>query len=386
MRCNVCAAEDVIRTVPDPGAAPIFDGSNQSTLTVTRSVPGIRRRRRSGPRIAALSLADAPVTSSQAEALQRLRLGDDEFAQRIFERSGVERRQLQLDDDFLELNLQGRTERVERELLDRAVQAVDALGLDPATVGTVVSASLYSLGCPTLAHRLIEHYAMDPTTDKYHVTGVGCASAVPLFKLAAQSLHGHPDRHALVVAAESMSGILMRARDDDPRAKTVGSALFGDGCAAAVLSADAHADGPLIVDTQVHQVAGTLDAVKLECAGDDSHLHLSRELPAVAGDELGAIAERFLRRNGVRRDQIDHWIVHPGGRRIIENVESALALSSDETELSWRALAEHGNVGTPSIFYVLAGTIAQRDPQPGERGLAVTIGPGVTVGLMLLQW
>jgi predicted naringenin-chalcone synthase len=227
---------------------------------------------------------------------------------------------------------------------------------------------------------------MDPTTDKYHVTGIGCASAVPLFKLAAQSLHGHPDRHSLVVAAESMSGITMCARDGDPRAKTVGSALFGDGCAAALLSADAHAGGPLIVDTQVHQVAGTLDAVKLECGNDDSHLHLARELPAVAGAELGAIAERFLRRNGIRREQVDHWIVHPGGRRIIENVESALALSSDETELSWRVLAEHGNVGTPSIFYVLADTIAQRDPQPGERGLAVTIGPGVTVGLMLLAW
>ena len=386
LRCNVCAAEDAIRTVPDPGAALIFDGSNQSTLTVTRSVPGIRRRRRSGPRIAALSLADSPFTLSQADALQRLRLDDDEFAQRIFERAGVERRQLQLDDDFLALNLQGRTERVERELLDRAVHAVDALELDPATVGTVVSASLYSLGCPTLAHRLIEHYAMDPTTDKYHVTGVGCASAVPLFKLAAQSLHGHPDRYSLVVAAESMSAILMRAREHDERAKTVGSALFGDGCAAALLSADANADGPLIVDTQVHQVADTLDAVKLECSDDDSHLHLARELPAVAGAELGAIAERFLRRNGVRHEQIDHWIVHPGGRRIIENVESALALTDVETELSWRALAEHGNVGTPSIFYVLADTIAQRDPQPGERALAVTIGPGVTVGLMLLAW
>ncbi len=49
-------------------------------------------------------------------------------------------------------------------------------------------------------------------------------------------------------------------------------------------------------------------------------------------------------------------------------------------------LAERGNVGTPSAFYVLAATAAERDPAPGERGLMVTIGPGVTVGLGLLQW
>ena len=50
------------------------------------------------------------------------------------------------------------------------------------------------------------------------------------------------------------------------------------------------------------------------------------------------------------------------------------------------ALAEHGNVGTPSILYVLKDTIERYEPEPGERGLMVTIGPGVTLGLMLLGW
>ncbi|HTZ87227.1 MAG TPA: 3-oxoacyl-[acyl-carrier-protein] synthase III C-terminal domain-containing protein, partial [Solirubrobacteraceae bacterium] len=219
-----------------------------------------------------------------------------------------------------------------------------------------------------------------------HVTGVGCASAVPLFKLATQTLAGHSERHTLVVAAESMSGILMPAQEDDPRAKTVGSALFGDGCAAALLSADPRAEGPLVLDSQVHQIPGTLDAVQLECDADDSHLHLARELPYLAGAELEQIVAGFLRRNRVGREQIDHWIVHPGGRRIVENVQTALSLSDAEIALSWQALADHGNVGTPSIFYVLSETIEQREPEPGERGLIVTIGPGVTVGLMLLGW
>ena len=125
--------------------------------------------------------------------------------QGIFARSGVERRSLQLSDDLLELSLQGRTAQVEHELLSRSIDAIDALELDLGEIGTIVSASLYSLGVPTLAHRLVDHYAMDPTTDKYHVTGVGCASGVPLMKLAAQALPGHPGKHALVVAAESMS-------------------------------------------------------------------------------------------------------------------------------------------------------------------------------------
>ncbi len=177
---------------------------------------------------------------------------------------------------------------------------------------------------------------MNPATDKYHITGVGCASAVPLMKLATQAMREHPDRPALVVAAESMSGILMGATDEDPRAKTVGSAIFGDGCAVALLSADPEADGPLILDSQVHQIAGTLDAVELECSDGDSHLHLARELPDLAGAGLSEVVDRFLQRNRLQREQIDHWIVHPGGRRIVENVESALSLEQAQTELSWR--------------------------------------------------
>jgi predicted naringenin-chalcone synthase len=368
-----------------------------STLADWGSSATLRRHiapaERSGARIAGIAVSDPESTYSQEQVLDRLGLTGDAFAEGIFERCGVKRRHLDLSDGFLADTLQGRTTRIERELLRHSIRAVDALELDPAEIGTVVSASLYSLGCPTLAHRLVDHYEMAPTTDKYHVTGVGCASGVPLMKLAAQSLREHPGKHALLVAAESMSGTLMRATPEDPRAKTVGSAIFGDGCAAALLSSAPDSNGtpptpptPVILASQVHQIGGTLDAVSLELSSTDGHLHLSRELPDVAGAALGEVVEGFLRNNRLERSAIDHWIVHPGGRRIIENVQSALELSDEDTAVSWDALANHGNVGTPSILYVLADTIARREPAPGEHGLMVTIGPGVTVGLMLLGW
>ena len=298
----------------------------------------------------------------------------------------MHRRHLNLSEDFLAGTLQGRAAEVEEELLHRAIQAVDRLEIDPAAIGCVVTASLYSLGCPTLAHRLVDHYGMHTATDKYHLVGVGCASAVPLLRLAAQSLYERPHRQALVVAAESMSSILMPARSEDTRAKTVGSAIFGDGCAAALLRRDGAGSGPVVAATQVHHIGGTLDAVSLALEEDDSHLHLARELPDLAGAGLGALAADFLKANGVERAAVEHWIVHPGGRRIIERVRDALALSDDDVAVSWQALADHGNVGTPSIFYVLQSTVEQRRPRPGQLGLAVTIGPGVTVGLMLLRW
>jgi alkylresorcinol/alkylpyrone synthase len=124
----------------------------------------------------------------------------------------------------------------------------------------------------------------------------------------------------------------------------------------------------------------------MELAEHDSYLHLDRDLPDKAGAGLSELAGDFLADADLALADIDHWIVHPGGRRIIETVQEALDLSEEQVGVSWDVLANHGNIGTPSIFYVLAKMIQQRAPKAGELGLMITIGPGITVGLMLLQW
>jgi len=341
--------------------------------------------RRVGTRISRLAIADAETSFSQDEVLALLGMTGDEFAERIFSRCGVKRRHLNLTGDFLATTLQGRTPQIEEELFELAVQAVERLEIDPLEIGTVVTATLYSLGGPTLAHRIVDHFQMDPATDKYHLVGVGCASAVPLMRLVSQSLH-HPRKQGLIVAAESMAGILMRSSAGDSKAQVVGSSIFGDGCAAALLTDDPYAEGPVIIASKVHQIGNTLGAVHMELAAENSYLHLDRDLPDVAAAGLHDLVENFLDRNGVSSSAIDHWMVHPGGRRIIECVQAALALSDEDVSVSYDLLANHGNVGTPSIFYVLKETIEQREPRPGDRGLVVTIGPGITVGLMLLEW
>ena len=94
----------------------------------------------------------------------------------------------------------------------------------------------------------------------------------------------------------------------------------------------------------------------------------------------------FLESSALTRANIDHWIAHPGGRRILDCVGTALGLEGPELEVSYDVLAARGNVGTASIFYVLDETIRRRCPGAGERGLMITVGPGVTVGLMLLEF
>jgi predicted naringenin-chalcone synthase len=336
------------------------------------------------PRISGLVVSDRDVTVSQRDVLTLLELEGDEFAEDVFDRAAVATRALGLFPAALERTLQGRTSATEHQLFNQAVDLVARLGVDPAEIGTLVTASLYSLGCPTLAHRLLEQLGMDPATDKYHIVGVGCASAVPLVRLVVSSLQNHPGKKGLIVAAESMSGLMTRAAPGDQRAKTVGAAIFGDGCGAAVI--EQGTTGPAVAASKVHQIEGTLNVVRMELSDQDSYLHLDRDLPDLAAAGVAALIDEFLSSVALARSDIDHWIVHPGGRRILDCVSAALELGRGALQISYDVLAARGNVGTASIFYVLAETTRRRRPRSGERGLMVTVGPGVTIGLMLLVY
>ena len=180
---------------------------------------------------------------------------------------------------------------------------------------------------------------------------------------------------------------MTRVRPGDGRTKVVGSALFADGCGAALLDlGDGMAAGPEIVASAVHQVPDTLDQVRFAVSEDDSHMQLGRELPAIAEAGLPGLVEEFLAPRGLDASSIDHWLLHPGGRGILEGAQRGLGLSDEQVAASAAVLAEYGNTGTASSFFVLRATEHMRSPGPGETGLMVSIGPGVTIGLMLLSW
>lgn len=344
------------------------------------------------PTIARLATAAPPQTYDQSEMLALMGLAGDAFAEGIYARCGVERRHLGTPPELWSTTLQARTAHTERLLAGLARDAVDRLDVDPERVGVVVAGTYYSLGGPTLAHRLVEHCGLDPATDKYHLLGVGCASAVPLLRLASQALREQPPgRQALVVAAECVSGFLTTCSPGDEKVKIVGSSLFGDGCAAALVElaepGEEGASGPAILASAVHQMPDSLDEVRFHVSADDSHMNMSRALPVIAENDLPGLVDDFLARaSGLTRGDVDHWIAHPGGRGILDGIKAGLGLDDEDVAPSAAVLAKRGNVGTPSALYVLEETQRLRAPEPGDRGLMVTIGPGVTIGLALLQW
>jgi alkylresorcinol/alkylpyrone synthase len=113
---------------------------------------------------------------------------------------------------------------------------------------------------------------------------------------------------------------------------------------------------------------------------------LSSKLPELIKRHLGADVDAFLASNGLTRSEIKSWVIHPGGPKILQAVESALGLCHRELALSWECLAEFGNLSSGSVLKVLEAAMTTRRPEPGAPGLILAMGPGFCSEMMLVKW
>jgi alkylresorcinol/alkylpyrone synthase len=114
-------------------------------------------------------------------------------------------------------------------------------------------------------------------------------------------------------------------------------------------------------------------------------LVLSPDVPKVVEQYLGDDVTNFLDSHGLTTDSMGAWVSHPGGPKVIEAITATLGLPDDALELTWRSLAEVGNLSSASVLHVLRDTIAKR-PQAGSPGMMMAMGPGFCSELVLLRW
>jgi alkylresorcinol/alkylpyrone synthase len=114
-------------------------------------------------------------------------------------------------------------------------------------------------------------------------------------------------------------------------------------------------------------------------------LVLSPDVPAVVEKYLAEDVTRFLAAHDLTIADIGAWVSHPGGPKVIEAITATLDLPDDALELTWRSLAEVGNLSSASVLHVLRDTMAKR-PSAGSPGVLMAMGPGFCSEIVLLRW
>jgi alkylresorcinol/alkylpyrone synthase len=176
-------------------------------------------------------------------------------------------------------------------------------------------------------------------------------------------------------------------RSDESMANFVASGLFGDGAAAVVMLGDAHpsAVGPAVVDTRSAYFPDTQDVLGWNVRGSGFEIVLSAGVAAVIEENFPAAVTAFLAAHSRGVHDIDVWVAHPGGPRVLEAFAHALDLPRSTFQLSWDSLEVVGNLSSASVLHILADALG-RGVASGASGLLFALGPGVSAEFVLLDW
>ena len=275
------------------------------------------------------------------------------------------------------------------ELGERAICALlDDTQMSPQEIDQLSIVSTTGIAVPALDARLMNRIPFSRGMKRLPLFGLGCLGGAAGIARTADYLQGHPEEAVILFAVELCS--LTIQRDDLSLANLVASGLFGDGAAAVLMVGDAHPLAkrglPRVVDSQSQFFPQTEHIMGWDVTNSGFKVMLSADIALLAQTQVRPSMEDFLGRHELTIADIDHWLVHPGGPKVIQALEDGLGLADETLFLSWETLAEAGNISSASVLVILDKFMKRVQPQTGEYGMLMAMGPGFSAELVLLQW
>jgi alkylresorcinol/alkylpyrone synthase len=319
------------------------------------------------------------------------KLDNPVFLERLHARVGVEGRHLALPlEEYEKPGNWGWANdhwiRVSQELAEKALcHALNASGFARTDIGAIFFVSVTGIASPSIDAKLINRMGLSRHIKRVPIFGLGCVAGAAGLARAADYVRAFPDQAAAVVAVELCS--LTLQPEDLSIANLISSGLFGDG-AAAVLVAGANMDacGPRILATRSVFYPGTDRAMGWDISEKGFHIVLSPDVPDVVRQNLGRDVDEFLDSENLTRADIESWVIHTGGPKILDATAAALNLPPGALDVSWECLRKMGNLSSASVLVVLEEVMKNRRPAPGAYGLLAAMGPGFCSELVLLRW
>ncbi|RZL37048.1 MAG: type III polyketide synthase [Pedobacter sp.] len=317
---------------------------------------------------------------------------DDRFikkVKKIFEGASVDRRYsiMSPEEVFSDLNFEERNDIYIREgikLGESALKsALKKANWQPSDLDYIITVSCTGIMIPSLDAYLINKLELRQDIVRLPVTEMGCAAGISGIIYAKNFLKANPNKRAAVIAVESPTATFQL--NDFSMANIVSAAIFGDGAACVLLTSHQAEDGPEVLAEEMYHFYDAEQMMGFKLTNTGLQMVLDVAVPETIANHFPAIIHPFLAKNNLSIKDISHLIFHPGGKKIVQLVESLFSDLGKNINDTKEILKLYGNMSSATVLYVLERFMDQEITQ-GEYGLMLSFGPGFSAQRVLLKW
>ncbi|MFZ6050455.1 type III polyketide synthase [Halocola ammonii] len=309
---------------------------------------------------------------------------------RIFKYAQVDKRYsiMSPEEVFTQTSFEEKNNLYSERMTDLAEDALrKALAkaeLKPTDIDYIITVSCTGIMIPSVDAFLINRLKMKQDIMRLPVTEMGCAAGTSALMYAHDLLKSQPDKRAAVIALESPTSTFQL--DDYSMTNMVSAAIFGDGAACTILGPDDKKLLPRIVDRAMYHFFDESRMMGFDLKNSGLKMVLDPSVPEKIEEHFDRILLPFLERNDLKVDDVEHFIFHPGGKKIVKMVEELLHARGKHIDVTREVLRVYGNMSSATVLYVLEEYLENVKVKKDDYGLMLSFGPGFSAQRLLLKW
>ena len=261
------------------------------------------------------------------------------------------------------------------------------LGATPDDVRYLCVVTSTGFLTPGLSALLCHKVGLRRDCTRLDVVGMGCNAGLNGLTATTTWAQRHTGLLAIMVCAEICSAVYVV---DDSMQTSVVNSLFADGAGAISVIADGRRDctGPAILKFVSSLIPETLNAMRFDWDDEQGKLKffLDRNIPYLIGAHSEEVIDQLLADTGLHRCDIAHWIVHSGGKKVIDAIKVNSGLTNHDLRHTISVLRDYGNLSSGSFLFSLERLLQEGATKSGDYGVLMTMGPGSTIEAALARW
>jgi predicted naringenin-chalcone synthase len=256
-------------------------------------------------------------------------------------------------------------------------------GHDYTKITHLITVSCTGMSAPGIEIQLKQKLPLNNSVQTYAINFVGCYAFFPALKMADAFVQSNPNASVLIAAVELCT---LHFQNKDSEDHLLSNALFADGAAACLVTSEKFGKNSLqLLNTEQLLLPKGANDMAWNISSEGFLMKLSSYIPQLIDEGLTQLLTTILTSLNLNKEELKHWAVHPGGKRILEVFEKELSLNNEELRHSYETLKNYGNMSAPTIFFVLKEFLNDSEIGQSEKLFSCGFGPGLTIEAAVFQ-